>query len=67
MCWALDPGYFNFPKDSRSVESAQQVGTPRTSFVDPLRKAQNQVIPSIGRSVRIHTAPDAAVESRGAT
>lgn len=55
---ALDHGYYNLPRSATSVEIARRLGTPRTSFVDHLRKAQNKVIQSVGPYLRMRTAGD---------
>lgn len=57
---ALDHGYFSFPRAANTVEIAQRVGTPRTSFVDHLRKAQNKVIQAVGPYLRMRAAADYA-------
>ena len=55
---ALDHGYFSFPRGANTVEIAERVGTPRTSFVDHLRKAQNKVIQAVGPYLRMRTTTD---------
>ena len=57
---ALDHGYYNFPRRASSVEIAERLGTPRTSFVDHLRKAQNKVIQAVGPYLRMRAATDYA-------
>ncbi len=55
---ALDHGYYNFPRAATSVEIAERLGTPRTSFVDHLRKGQNKVMQAVGPYLRMRTAGD---------
>ena len=57
---ALDHGYYSFPRVATSVEIARQVGTPRTSFVDHLRKGQNKVMQAVGPYLRMRTSSDYA-------
>ena len=53
---ALDHGYFTFPRRASTVEIAERLGVPRTSFVDHLRKAQNKVIQAVGPYARLKSA-----------
>jgi predicted DNA binding protein len=55
---ALDNGYYNLPRSASSVEIAHRLGTPRTSFVDHLRKGQNKVMQAIGPYLRMRTSGD---------
>lgn len=57
---ALDQGYYNFPRSANSVEIAQRLGLPRTSFVDHLRKGQNKVMQAVGPYLRMRTSSDSA-------
>ncbi len=57
---ALDHGYYSFPRGATSVEIARRVGTPRTSFVDHLRKGQNKVMQAVGPYLRMRTSSDYA-------
>ena len=57
---ALDQGYYNLPRTATSVEIAHRLGTPRTSFVDHLRKGQNKVMQAVGPYLRMRTSSDYA-------
>jgi predicted DNA binding protein len=57
---ALDHGYYTFPRRATSVEIAHRLGTPRTSFVEHLRKGQNKVIAAVGPYLRMRTVSESA-------
>jgi predicted DNA binding protein len=52
---ALDHGYYSLPRGKTAEEIALELGIPRTSFTDHLRKAQNKVIHAVGAYVRLAT------------
>ncbi len=52
---ALDQGYYCFPRAATVIEIARRLGTPRTSFAEHHRKAENKVISAIGPYLRLRT------------
>jgi hypothetical protein len=51
---ALDKGYYRMPRTVTAGEIAQNLGLPRTSYVDHLRKAENKVLQAVGSYLRLN-------------
>jgi predicted DNA binding protein len=54
----LDSGYYRFPRGASATEIARRLGTPRVSFMDHLRKAENKVINAVGAYARMGLGSD---------
>lgn len=51
---ALDQGYYYIPRKATAGEIAERLGSPRTSYVDHLRKAENKVLQAVGSYLRLN-------------
>ncbi len=52
---ALDSGYYLVPKKATTKEIAKQLGLPRTTFEERLRKAESKVLQSVGPYMQLST------------